>query len=61
MSVPRLRKSIKDLNGDFIDVIDFTYRELSISSFIIPAVYQGLINEVYWAKQKHKGTKKKKE
>ena len=59
MSAPRLRQSIKDLNGDFIDVVAFTYRELSISSFIIPAVYQGLINEIYWAKQMHKGTEKK--
>ena len=59
MFPPRLRQSLKELSDDFAEVVAFTYRELTVASFIIPAVYQGLINQIYWAKQKHKGVKKK--
>ena len=59
MFPPRLRRSVRDLTGDLADVVAFTYRELTIASFIIPAVYQGLINQIYWVRQKHKGIKKK--
>ena len=54
LGTPRLKSSIKNLNGDLDKLVDVTYNQTSIASFITPAVYQGLINEVYWVRQKHK-------
>ncbi len=52
-AVPRFNTSIKTLNGDLDTLADFTYKELDIASFIIPTIYQGLINHVLWLRQQH--------
>ncbi len=53
MGVPQFNSSILSLNGDINCIIDFTYQELGIASFIIPAVYKNFFNKVYWIRQKH--------
>ena len=50
MGVPRFNKSIHNLNGNLELIRDFTYDELNIGGFIIPAVYQEIFNKVYWIK-----------
>jgi hypothetical protein len=59
MGTPRFNSSIHSLNGDLKEIKDFTYRELKIGGFIIPAIYKKLINKVYWVKQKHRFSKAK--
>ncbi len=53
MGSPRFNKSILSLNGGISEVKDFTYNELGIAGFIVPAVYKNIINKVYWIRQKH--------
>ncbi len=55
---PRLKNSAKNLDGNSEALLNMTYNELSIANFIIPAVYQGLIGEVYWIRQEHDTSKK---
>lgn len=35
------------------DLVAFTYSELSIASFLYPALYLGLFRRVYWLRQEH--------
>jgi hypothetical protein len=50
MAVTGFNKSIKSI--DTLEVLqDFTYTELTIATFIIPAIYQGIFNHVYWLYQ----------
>lgn len=51
LGTPRFNRSLHDLGTHPADILDFTYRELNIGGFIIPAVYQGLYQEVYWVRQ----------
>ncbi|MBX2968288.1 MAG: UPF0489 family protein [Cyclobacteriaceae bacterium] len=53
MGSPTLNVSLHSLNGDLNKVRDFTYKELNIASFIVPAVYDKIIRDVYWIKQRH--------
>lgn len=57
MGIPRFNESIHNLNGSMDKIIDFSYRELNIASFIIPACYCSIFNRVYWVKQIHSKTK----
>lgn len=59
LATPRLRRSIHDLQESVESHRHFTYNELTISTFIMPAVYQGLIDEIHWVKQGHKKDRKK--
>ena len=52
MSSPRLRRSLNSL-VDLSDFYEFTYRELDIGNFILPAVYQGLFDRILWLKYQH--------
>ena len=54
MGTPRFNTSIKKLNGNMADVKAFTYKELGIADFIIPAVYLDIFNRVFWVKQQHR-------
>ncbi|NEP48703.1 MAG: hypothetical protein F6K65_07645 [Moorea sp. SIO3C2] len=46
---PRLNQSIDDLDRtNLTDLYHFTYNELNIENFIIPAIYQGLYQQFYW-------------
>lgn len=56
LGTPRCKKSILDLKT-LEDIEAFTYTNLKIGNFIVPAVYQGLIDSIYWIKQKHRETK----
>jgi hypothetical protein len=50
MAVPRLNLSLNELNGDLDKIKKFTYNELGIGSFIVPAIYKGIFNSIYWIK-----------
>ena len=50
-NIPKLTSSIDTLNGSLQRIFDFTYNELSISDFIIAAVYQEIFNQVIWIDQ----------
>lgn len=54
MGTPQLNTSIHELNGNINAIRNFTYKELNIASFIMPAVYKGIFTQVYWIKQKYK-------
>lgn len=56
-SVPALQTSLYSLQGDLNAIKAFTYRELGIASFIAPAIYQGIFNEVFWIDAKKVGGK----
>ncbi len=51
-ALPLLQTSLYSLNGNNKAIKEFTYRELSISNFIAPAIYLGIFNEVFWIDQK---------
>ncbi|MEA5515382.1 UPF0489 family protein [Nodularia sp. UHCC 0506] len=51
MGIPRFNYPIKSLNGNLQEIYNFTYNELTIENFIIPAIYQGLFNKLYWIRQ----------
>lgn len=51
MAMTVFDKSLKLINNDLKALHDFTYSELTIASFIIPAVYQGIFDQVYWLYQ----------
>jgi predicted XRE-type DNA-binding protein len=51
MAAPRFNYSLNSLNGNLQDIYDFTYNELTIENFIVPTIYQGLFNKLYWIRQ----------
>ena len=48
---PQLNLSMHDLDRDMEQLKNFTYGELNIASFIVPAFYQGIFNCIYWVRQ----------
>lgn len=48
MTIPRLTTSMSTLDGDLAALRAFTQTQLSISDFIVPAIYQGLFTEINW-------------
>jgi len=54
MGTPRFNTSINELNNSLEKFRNFTYEELDIASFIIPSIYLGIFDQVYWFKQYHK-------
>ncbi|WDF77685.1 UPF0489 family protein [Mucilaginibacter sp. KACC 22773] len=55
MGVPRFNKSINSLNpAERGEVRTFTHEEIGIGSFIMPAMYKGIFNSIYWFKLQHK-------
>ncbi|MDF0555978.1 UPF0489 family protein [Kamptonema sp. UHCC 0994] len=53
MVFPLLNTSLKSVNHNLKQLHDLTYSELSIASFIYPAIYQGMFSGVYWLRQQH--------
>jgi len=49
---PRVKTSIDEINSES-DLMQFTYDELAINTFIIPSIYQGIFNKVYWVNHKN--------
>ncbi|MDJ1174357.1 UPF0489 family protein [Roseofilum capinflatum] len=46
---PSFKKPLDQLNTrDLSEVYQFTYNELNIANFIVPALYQGVFKEEYW-------------
>ena len=56
LAAPRCKQSILDLKT-LGDIRSFTYTNLKIGNFIVPAVYQGLVGSIYWVKQQHEASK----
>ena len=52
LGVPRLRYSLNDLPKE-PSLLERVTRNLPISSFIIPAIYQGMVSEVFWISRNH--------
>ena len=49
LKVPVLPESVNDImKGDAVSVANFTSKVLKIDTFIIPAIYAGIINELFW-------------
>lgn len=48
---PQLNVSMNDLDYDMKRLKDFTYGELNIANFIVPTLYQGIFNCIYWVRQ----------
>ncbi len=44
MVITRLNSSVDELEDDLPKIYDYTYQEFGIASFIIPAIYRGIIN-----------------
>ncbi|WP_442591400.1 UPF0489 family protein [Pedobacter sp. AW31-3R] len=53
MGVSQYKTSIYDSSLSFKAIRDFTYNEVSIGGFIVPAVLLGLFDKVFWIKQHH--------
>jgi hypothetical protein len=52
--IPRFNYPLSSVGNNLKNIYQFTYNELSIANFIIPAVYQGIFNQVYWIYQSFK-------
>lgn len=50
LSAPSFNNSLNVLKDDMKSIIDFTFKEIGIASFIIPAIYLGIIDQYYWFK-----------
>ncbi|MDY0095726.1 MAG: UPF0489 family protein [Candidatus Vecturithrix sp.] len=53
MNLPTLSVSLKEVGTDVRDTLAFVRKNLGISEFILPAVYQGLFNRIYWMRRIH--------
>ncbi len=47
MFPPRTKSSIHDIKNEN-DLIEYTYTDLGINNFIVPLIFQGVFNRVYW-------------
>ncbi len=54
MQSPVLRTSVKELSSSLDNMARFTYDELGVATFILPAVYQHIFHEVYWCRPQKK-------
>lgn len=48
MGTPRLKSSIFNIENNFEKNVEFAYKELSINSYIIPAIYLGIFDNIHW-------------
>jgi hypothetical protein len=53
MGAPILETPLHQLNGDLEKIKTFTYDELTIATFIVPAIYDRLFRKIYWIRQRH--------
>lgn len=54
MNLPTLQTSLKEVRPDLRTLFSFTWNQLSIAEFILPAIYQGIFNEIFWMRRDHK-------
>ena len=59
LGIPSFNRSIHGLSNNFKSVVNFTFNELTIGSFIIPSIYLGIINQYYWFNNKNENTPNK--
>jgi len=59
MNAPRVKTSIFDISS-LESLHNFTYNELSINTYIIPGIFQGLINKIYWVNNSNKNVNSRK-
>jgi hypothetical protein len=52
MGQPLLRTAIHQFPHTLADIAQFTYNELNIGTFILPAIYQGIFQTIYWLQPK---------
>ena len=56
MKITCLRDSLNCVGNNLRDIYRFTYEQLSIADFMIPAIYQGFFAHIYWLYQSnHEG------
>lgn len=60
LGVPSFNRSIHGLSNNFESVVNFTFKELGIGTFIIPSIYLGIINQYYWFKHGNENISNKK-
>ncbi|MBD3327230.1 hypothetical protein GF339_21770 [candidate division KSB3 bacterium] len=53
MNLPTLSASLQDVGAEVGETLAFVQQNLGISEFILPAVYQGVFNHVYWMRRTH--------
>ncbi|KIO74892.1 hypothetical protein TH53_23700 [Pedobacter lusitanus] len=53
MVAPRFNVSIDTLPDNLDEIRKFTYTELGIASFIVPAFYKNIFSDIFWVKQNH--------
>jgi hypothetical protein len=51
MAVPKFNYSINSIQDKLQELYEFTYNELTIANFIVPAIYQGMFSQLYWLYQ----------
>ncbi len=51
MAVPKFNYSINSIQDKLQKLYEFTYNELTIANFIVPAIYQGMFSQLYWLYQ----------
>lgn len=51
MCIPQFTDSINSVTKNLRCLYEFTYSQLTIANFIIPAVYKGIFNQLYWLYQ----------
>jgi len=62
MKIACLTKSLNCLGDSLPEIYRFTYEQLSIADFMIPAIYQGFFQNIYWLYQSnHEGKAKARE
>jgi len=59
LGVPSFNRSIQGLSNNFNSIVNFTFKEMGIASFIVPSIYLGIINQYYWFKYDNENTSNK--
>jgi hypothetical protein len=53
MGAAKLNVPLKSQGTNLKSIANFSYQELNIENFILPAIYEGLFDKVIWIKQLH--------
>lgn len=48
LAAPRMRRPLPPLDGDHEQFCRFVFEEIAIFEFIVPAIYEGIFDQVYW-------------
>ena len=53
MNIPMLHQSVKTARSNITTLLNFTRNQLSLSEFIVPSIYLGLFNTIFWMRRSH--------